>query len=51
MLKAKVTIFLQPSFWSQAFTSLTLRPEVNLLLPLLALFLFSMLHAYEILVP
>lgn len=28
MLKAKVTILLQPSFWSQAFTSLTLRPEV-----------------------
>ena len=31
MLKAQVTIFLQPSFRSQAFASLTLRPEVNLI--------------------
>ena len=51
MLKAQVTIFLQPSFWSQAFASLTLRSEVNLLLHLLALFFFSTLHAYGILVP
>lgn len=53
MLKAQVTIFLQPSFRSQAFASLTLRPEVNLIaaLPGTCFFFFSMLHAYGILVP